>query len=604
MSETALPRSAPILQRAMACMQQEDYAGAEAILQDALKELPDDANLLHLMGLARLQQHHHEEAAPYLQRSIALSPRHALTRLNYGKLLVLMGQDEQAAESFKEAVRLKPELTEAHLELGNALQRLQRPREAEVPLRTAMRQAPANALAKLSLGGVLLEIDRHAEAETVTAEGLAQTDDDELRAKLYNNLGLAQRQLRKEAAALDSFEKAQELAPYFIHLDVMRAGLLQNLNRNEEALAALEMILEREPQDLESHYNYNSLLYRLGRDDEFLKSLDKAPRSRDVLMAKANLALKVNRDQEALDAYAEILTGQPDDMEALAGISSAYSKLDRVTEAVAAMEKAAALAPDHPFYLGHLSGTLIRGGDPERAAATALRAMELEPLNQSHIALLSAAWRMMDDPRDEDLAGYDDLIRIFELEPPKGFASMESFNAALLDELSRLHPDTREYFDQSLRFGTQTPDTLFGAGHEMVEALHGRIVEAVTRYIKEIPRGNDHIFAKRRTRSFRFAGSWSSRLKDCGFHTDHIHPGGWISSCYYAGLPSAVQDKTEKQGWIKFGQASMRPDLSIRRAIQPREGRLILFPSYMWHGTIPFQSQKARTTVAFDVLPS
>jgi hypothetical protein len=28
-----------------------------------------------------------------------------------------------------------------------------------------------------------------------------------------------------------------------------------------------------------------------------------------------------------------------------------------------------------------------------------------------------------------------------------------------------------------------------------------------------------------------------------------------------------------------------------------------LFPSYMWHGTIPFRSDEPRMTVAFDVVP-
>lgn len=168
----------------------------------------------------------------------------------------------------------------------------------------------------------------------------------------------------------------------------------------------------------------------------------------------------------------------------------------------------------------------------------------------------------------------------------------------------KIHPNTREHLDQSLRFGTQTPGALFGAGHRLVEALRGRFSEAVARYIDELPRGHEHIYVRRRTGNFQFSGSWSSRLKDCGYHTNHIHPGGWISSCYYVALPETIKVENEKQGWIKFGQPLMRPDMLVRRAIQPVEGRLILFPSYMWHGTIPFRSQTARTTIAFDILPS
>jgi tetratricopeptide (TPR) repeat protein len=36
---------------------------------------------------------------------------------------------------------------------------------------------------------------------------------------------------------------------------------------------------------------------------------------------------------------------------------------------------------------------------------------------------------------------------------------------------------------------------------------------------------------------------------------------------------------------------------------KPRPDRLVLFPSYMWHGTIPFHDAQPRTTIAFDVVP-
>jgi ectoine hydroxylase-related dioxygenase (phytanoyl-CoA dioxygenase family) len=79
---------------------------------------------------------------------------------------------------------------------------------------------------------------------------------------------------------------------------------------------------------------------------------------------------------------------------------------------------------------------------------------------------------------------------------------------------------------------------------------------------------------------------------------------GWISSCYYVGLPAVVADENAQQGWIKFGEPNFKSGLAIRRAIQPQAGRLVLFPSYMWHGTIPFRSSEKRTTIAFDVVPT
>ncbi|HJW42691.1 MAG TPA: putative 2OG-Fe(II) oxygenase, partial [Rhizomicrobium sp.] len=129
------------------------------------------------------------------------------------------------------------------------------------------------------------------------------------------------------------------------------------------------------------------------------------------------------------------------------------------------------------------------------------------------------------------------------------------------------------------------------------------IEQAVGTYVSRMSGDEAHPLSSRRRDGFRFTGSWSSRLRDRGFHTNHIHPRGWISSCYYVALPDAVEDG--QQGWIKFGEPSFVTTLAqpIRRAVKPVVGRLVLFPSYMWHGTVPFASRENRTTIAFDAIP-
>ena len=109
----------------------------------------------------------------------------------------------------------------------------------------------------------------------------------------------------------------------------------------------------------------------------------------------------------------------------------------------------------------------------------------------------------------------------------------------------------------------------------------------------------------RRRDNFEFSASWSVRLANCGYHTMHTHPLGWISSAYYVQVPQAVSEGDEHGGGIKFGE----PDIDIGEAgearlkIQPSAGRLVLFPSYMWRGTVPFESDEPRMTTPFDVVP-
>jgi hypothetical protein len=146
---------------------------------------------------------------------------------------------------------------------------------------------------------------------------------------------------------------------------------------------------------------------------------------------------------------------------------------------------------------------------------------------------------------------------------------------------------------------------IFAAGNSLVLSLKARIEEAVADVIASLPPDGRHPFLGRRADHFAFAGSWSSRLHDQGFHANHLHPGGWISSAYYVALPDSMATGDGRQGWLQFGEPSYDVGLSepVRRAVQPKPGRLVLFPSYMWHGTVPFRAPQSRTTIAFDVVP-
>jgi hypothetical protein len=44
------------------------------------------------------------------------------------------------------------------------------------------------------------------------------------------------------------------------------------------------------------------------------------------------------------------------------------------------------------------------------------------------------------------------------------------------------------------------------------------------------------------------------------------------------------------------------PGAGPAHAVQPAEGRLVLFPSYMWHGTLPIRGDEPRMTIAFDAV--
>lgn len=600
-------QATPALQQSLHLADQYLRAGdpdaADRTLAPLLERFPANPKLLHLAGLVRMHQQRHEEAAGFFARARAAEPREAVLAFSHGTALRWLERHRQAAEAFRDATRLRPDYAEAYYEAGTILQEQGELEEAETVLRQWLGALPEDARGKLALADLLLASRRPGEAEALLREALQKNIPQQMRGILHQRFGLALRRQNKNQDALENYEKSASLNPDPM-TDAIRAEILQDLRRYDDAAEISRQLIARDPANPQWHKFHNGLMYRLGSDD-FLKSYDRAPKTAELLLSKAYFLACQKRGEEALEAYGAAQALEPDNKIAATGVATSLNMMKRHAEAQTVLDGLLARHGDEPNLLTCAAEVAIAAGDPEKAAALCEKSLALAPQDQVALAILGTSWRALEDERDELLNGYDSLIQIFDLDPPQGFADMESFNAELNAWLDRVHPTTREYLDQSLRNGSQTPDRLFGAGHELVERLQLRIREGIERYIASMKPDDKHPLLSRRTRAFDYTGSWSSRLRDCGFHTNHIHPEGWISSCYYVALPPAVEDTKERQGWIKFGEPALEVTLKnpIRRAIQPKQGRLVLFPSYMWHGTIPFRDAQPRTTIAFDVIP-
>jgi hypothetical protein len=240
---------------------------------------------------------------------------------------------------------------------------------------------------------------------------------------------------------------------------------------------------------------------------------------------------------------------------------------------------------------------LLRAGRPQPAAAFAFDAAERlgDPAAWPYLA---TAWRLTEDPRWAWLEGDPAFVRAFDLPLDSGELS------ALAELLRGLHRSHTAPLDQTLRGGTQTEGALLGRAEPEIARLKAALSDAVADYISGLPPPDaTHPLLAPPRDGFRFAGSWSVRLAGEGFHVNHVHTTGWLSSAFYVTLPDEVGDEAAQHGWLTFGEPPAELGLSLApfRSIQPKPGRLALFPSTLWHGTRPFAAGE-RLTVAFDVV--
>ncbi len=93
-----------------------------------------------------------------------------------------------------------------------------------------------------------------------------------------------------------------------------------------------------------------------------------------------------------------------------------------------------------------------------------------------------------------------------------------------------------------------------------------------------------------------------------GNQVPHNHPVGWERGVFYSKLTSAVSaEDGSHAGWIEFGSPPedyLHRSRPRTRLIQPQEGKIILFPSYFWHRTIPFEGEEERISLSFDAIPT
>ena len=212
---------------------------------------------------------------------------------------------------------------------------------------------------------------------------------------------------------------------------------------------------------------------------------------------------------------------------------------------------------------------------------------------------LSLCWRLLEDERFEWLERDGALISEMDLK------LSESEISDLQNLLNSLHSMSHPYLEQSVRGGTQTDRNLFFNPDRRIQSVRMKVSRAVLDYINTLPASDPtHPLLSAVPDNVRYSGAWSVRLQEQGFHAAHTHVLGWLSSAMYVAIPEAKNLGPPPSGYLCFGKPppELGLDLSPYKHIKPKTGHLVLFPSFVWHGTEPFDAGE-RLTVAFDVMP-
>lgn len=550
------------LAAAFAAYRRKDFAAARRQLEDV-----NHVQALHLLGLVERGDGNPRRAAELLQRAARLLPQDADVANNFGNVLRQLGDDTGAESAYRRALSLRANFEEPATSLGRLLIDQQRWPEAKLHYETLLAHDANSLPARYGYATVLLETGDAENSEAV---------------------------LNRAAAV-------REPAP---EIFFMRGRARAELGRPDEAVLDFERAYRARP----APYALRALagqLWLLDRKDDFTQVLENLPgTAADLIVVAADLLRESGSPERALKLIdsADASAAHPDLLAA-----AAMAEVDRGDGGRAGELARAALAleEDHRGACAQYIVSCLMVGDTAAAMPHIERMREREPDAQHWIAYEATARRMMGDDEGGTLVDVARHVVSYTLPVPNGYPSLEAFNAALAAELERWHRGSAHPLAQSLRAGSQTPRDLAFLDAPVLKAFRQALDGPVSAYLDAIGSDPSHPLTARNGHGYRMHSWWSVRLGAGGYHVNHVHPEGWISSAYYVQIPNEVHDESSRAGWIRFGEPPFptRPATPPQKWIRPEAGMLVLFPSFLWHGTEAIRDGSTRLTAPFDLVP-
>jgi tetratricopeptide (TPR) repeat protein len=600
----AAQRIGQLLQAGLAAQKAGRAAQAEQAYRQVLTIDPRNPDAWQLLGLLAKNAGRPDLAVDYMRRSLDANPRQPGVWSNLGNLHLGEQRAADALTCYDRAIALMPGNAEFQYHRGKALHAMRRLDEAQKACAAALKLSPQHLPSLLMLGLIHGDAEQLAEAEAALVRARALAPDHPL---VLINLASILRRQHRYADAEPLVRRAVAVAPQSKDAWLLLGNLMGDLSRHEESIQAFQTAIQHDPLDRDAHRNLARRLWTLGRLDNVFDAIYAVmraqPKSARALDIAAELQAEFGFVDAAMQNCALALSLAPTDPSVLRRQSSLLLRADRPSEAIPLLRQLLGAHPDNLSLHNDLALALLRSGDRPGARDAARRTLTAFPYDQYSLALLGTLGRLDGDSDDGDI---NDCVAVFDLPAPQGWGDLDRFVAETLTLLDRLHDTVNEPIHLTLRKGTQTSANLFAQRDDApIVALREQILATVRAYVDAMPDSPEHSYFGRRGKGLAFAGSWSSRLRDGGFHTHHIHPEGWISGVYYLQVPPAA-DTGDQSGWLTFGVPNLGPEVSLPalRAVQPKPGRLVLFPSYFWHGTVPFQDEIPRITIAFDLVPA
>lgn len=166
-------------------------------------------------------------------------------------------------------------------------------------------------------------------------------------------------------------------------------------------------------------------------------------------------------------------------------------------------------------------------------------------------------------------------------------------HAVWLEHLNALRAATPQPAGRSNRGGWNSAVTLFQ------EPLFAPLRSAVTKLVRHAMQQ----CGQKGSWQVSLAG-WANMHDTGGYNTLHLHPGNLLSGVYYLKVPPEAGNivfRDPKYAAIMTGISGDQPFSRNFESVQPTEGQMLLFPSWLEHRVEENNAEEPRVSIAFNV---
>jgi tetratricopeptide (TPR) repeat protein len=416
--------------------------------------------------------------------------------------------------------------------------------------------------------------------------------------------------------ALELLQEVTTAAPGMMRAQTLSARCWLELGHRDKALEHLAIAArtaERAPDPAAVIANLTQFYVLAGDHDGALRLIERAislrPGDMNLRLRHASLLCGVDRWRDALVIFEAAVKKLPDNANLLKSTGIAAQMSGQHTRAVELYIRALAQGPvDRDIYSNLIAALteLGRIDEAHRHATDWLEALPADIEAMAFVALLE-----VECGNDTEVSKWFDFRRFVKghtVQPPAAYASLDEFNRALEsvvlghDRLEMPPEDHPTWHHPKLRIGPDINNAEGGPVKELEDLMR----VAVDQYFAGAQNDDHHPFLSQQPDEYDIY-AWSAVLDGEGNQKPHIHMSGYLSGCYYVTIPEEVSGSgADNAGAFEMGrppeELPFKSDFPVE-TVKPSEGLMLLFPAFMYHGTVPFKSDSKRICVAFDVIP-